>query len=346
MNTRKKIMPDPLLEVRNLKVYYRTEQGPVRAVDDVSFRLLVGKNLALVGESGCGKTTVAKSILHLMADNAYVAGGEIIFKGNRIDTLTDSQFDHLRWKNIAVISQSAMNALNPVYRVGKQIEEAIRAHEKMDSRTAGARVKKLFESVGLAADRARDYPHQFSGGMKQRAIIAMSMALNPDLIVADEPTTALDVVMQDQVMAQIVNIQRKSGSSILMISHDISVVTEVCDDMVVMYAGKVVESCSVESFHNNPCHPYSMGLLMAFPTLEGEARNLISIPGFPPDLGSDVKGCLFTDRCPFRKPICRKEEPPNIEVAPNHISKCHFADAAEEFREISCRPKTWEEIAI
>jgi peptide/nickel transport system ATP-binding protein len=339
-------MPEPLLEVRNLKLYYHTAKGPVRAVDDVSFHLRMGKNLALVGESGCGKTTVAKGILHLMAENAYVAGGEIIFKGDRIDTLAESQFDRLRWKNIAVISQSAMNALNPVYRIGKQIEEAIRAHEKIDRRAAAARVRKLFESVGLAADRARDYPHQFSGGMKQRAIIAMSMALNPDLIIADEPTTALDVVMQDQVMDQIVNIQRKSGSSILMISHDISVVTEVCEDLVVMYAGKVVESCSVENFHNKPCHPYSMGLLMAFPTLEGEARNLISIPGFPPDLGRELNGCLFNDRCPFRKPICREEEPPDIEVEPNHISKCHFADTAEEFREISCKPATWGEIAV
>lgn len=334
------------MDVRNLKVYYKTERGPVRAVDNVSFSLQIGKNLALVGESGCGKTTVAKTILHLMADNAYLAGGEIFLNGNRIDTLTESQFDRLRWKHIAVISQSAMNALNPVYRIGEQIEEAIRAHEKIDRRTARARVKKLFERVGLAPERTRDYPHQFSGGMKQRAIIAMSMALNPDLIIADEPTTALDVVMQDQVMEQIVNIQRKSGSSILMISHDISVVTEVCDDLVVMYAGKVVESCSVESFHNTPCHPYSMGLLMAFPTLEGEAKKLISIPGFPPDLGGVLRGCLFRDRCPFRRSICLEEDPPDIEVEPGHTSKCHFADEAEEFREISCKTETWAEISI
>jgi peptide/nickel transport system ATP-binding protein len=338
-------MAEPLLDVNNLKVYYETERGTVRAVDDVSFSLPVGQNLALVGESGCGKTTAAKAILHLLADNASIRGGEIIFRGRRIDILTEKEFDRLRWNEISVISQSAMNALNPVYRVGDQIIEAIKAHRKIDRRSARQKVKQLFQWVGLAPERARDYPHQFSGGMKQRAIIAMSLALNPALIIADEPTTALDVVMQDQVMEQIVHIQRESASSILLISHDISVVTEVCQHFVVMYAGKVVESCKVEDFHTRPCHPYSMGLILAFPTLEGEAKKLISIPGFPPDLSRELRGCLFRERCPFRQAICEKEDPPDVAVEPGHLSKCHFADQADEMRLLSRKEETWEEPA-
>ncbi|MBW1961884.1 MAG: ABC transporter ATP-binding protein [Deltaproteobacteria bacterium] len=337
-------MTEALLEVRNLKVYYDTERGTVRAVDDISFNLPLGQNLALVGESGCGKTTVAKAILHLLADNASIRGGEIIFKGQRIDSLSEKEFDKLRWNEIAVISQSAMNALNPVYRVGDQIIEAIEAHQKIDRKSAREKVRRLFQWVGLAPERARDFPHQFSGGMKQRAIIAMSLALNPSLIIADEPTTALDVVMQDQVMEQIVHIQKESDSSILMISHDISVVTEVCQYFVVMYAGKVVEACTVENFHNMPCHPYSMGLLLAFPTLEGEARRLISIPGFPPDLSRQIDGCIFYDRCPFRKTICQNETPPNVEVGPGHLAKCHFAHQAEQLRPVSQKEETWEPI--
>ncbi len=339
-------MAEPLLDVRNLKVYYETERGTVRAVDDVSFSLPVGKNLALVGESGCGKTTAAKAILHLLADNARIQGGEIIFRGQRIDHISEKAFDRLRWRQIAVISQSAMNALNPVYRVGNQIVEAIQTHEKTDRKTARERVTQLFQWVGLPPERVRDYPHQFSGGMKQRAIIAMSLALNPAMIIADEPTTALDVVMQDQVMEQIVRVQQKSDSSILMISHDISVLTEVCQHFVVMYAGKVVESCAVESFHTRPCHPYSMGLLLAFPTLEGEVKNLVSIPGFPPDLSQDLSGCLFRDRCPFQQPVCREEDPPDFEVEPGHLSKCHFADKADKMRLQAREEETWEEIPV
>jgi len=339
-------MTEPLLDVKNLRVYYETERGTVRAVDDVSFSLYAGRNLGLVGESGCGKTTAAKAILHLLADNAAIRGGEIIFQGTRIDNLSEKAFDNLRWRQIAVVSQSAMNALNPVYRVGDQIVEAIQAHEKTGKQAARDRVTQLFQWVGLPPERARDYPHQFSGGMKQRAIIAMSLALNPALIIADEPTTALDVVMQDQVMEQIVHVQQESESAILLISHDISVVTEVCQHFVVMYAGKMAESCAVENFHTKPCHPYSMGLLLAFPTLEGEARNLVSIPGFPPDLSKDIGGCLFRDRCPFQQTVCREEEPPDVEVEPGHISKCHFADKADEMRQSAQNEETWEQMTV
>jgi peptide/nickel transport system ATP-binding protein len=196
--------------------------------------------------------------------------------------------------------------------------------------------------VGLPPERIRAYPHEFSGGMKQRVIIAMSLALRPSLIIADEPTTALDVIMQDQILERIVNIQRQSSSSILMISHDISVVTEVCQHIVVMYAGKVMESCSIEQFYRRPCHPYSMGLLMAFPTLEGEARRLISLPGFPPNLLEEVDGCLFRDRCPFQRPICAEIAPPDVEVGPGHVAKCHVAHQADELRPLSTKEETWE----
>jgi len=331
----------PLLEVRNLKVQYYTQRGTTHAVDGMSFALQKGQNLALVGESGCGKTTVAKAILHLLADNAFIREGEILFEGERIDHMPEKEFDRLRWKEISVISQSAMNALNPVYRIEDQIIEAIRAHERIDRRKALQRIEKLFQWVGLAPQRAKDYPHQLSGGMKQRAIIAMSLALNPRLIIADEPTTALDVIMQDQIMERMIHLQQETESSILMISHDISVVTEVCQHIVVMYAGKIAEFCSIEDFHDKPCHPYSMGLLVAFPTLEGEARRLISIPGFPPNLAENLSGCLFRDRCPFRKPICR-EEPPEVEVDRGHWSKCHFALQADEFRATALLETTWE----
>jgi len=333
---------EPLLDVYKIKIDYKTERGLVRAVDEVSFSIRSPQNLALVGESGCGKTTVAKGILHLLADNASISGGRITFQGQRIDNMRERDFDRLRWCQISVISQSAMNALNPVYTVGDQIVEAIQAHERMGKREAHSRVRELFQWVGLPPERVRAYPHEFSGGMKQRVIIAMSLALRPSLIIADEPTTALDVIMQDQILEKIVNIQRQSVSSMLMISHDISVVTEVCQHIVVMYAGKVLESCSIEEFYEHPCHPYSMGLQMAFPTLEGEAKRLISIPGFPPNLLEEISGCLFRDRCPFQRPICEQIAPPDVEVSPGHIAKCHFAHQADGFRLLSAREETWE----
>jgi oligopeptide/dipeptide ABC transporter ATP-binding protein len=333
---------EPLLGVHNIRVNYRTERGFVRAVDDVSFSLRSRQNLALVGESGCGKTTVAKAILHLLADNASISGGEITFQGREIHNMREREFDRYRWREISVISQSAMNALNPVYTVGDQIVEAIQAHERVGRRDAQERVRELFQWVGLSPERIRAYPHEFSGGMKQRVIIAMSLALGPSLIIADEPTTALDVIMQDQILERIVSIQRQSSSSILMISHDISVVTEVCQHIVVMYAGKVMESCSIEEFYRRPCHPYSMGLLMAFPTLEGEAKRLVSISGFPPNLLEEIDGCLFRDRCPFQRPICGEIAPPDVEIAPGHVAKCHFAHQADELRYLSTKEATWE----
>ena len=235
-----------------------------------------------------------------------------------------------------------MNCLNPVYRIGEQIIEAIQAHQTLSSKESLKRVKELFALVGLPPERLRDFPHQFSGGMKQRAIIAMSMALSPDLIIADEPTTALDVIMQDQILEQILRIQRKSSSSILMISHDISTVTEICQNIVVMYAGKVLESCSMWDFYTTPCHPYSMGLLMAFPSLTVENGRLVSISGFPPDLTKEIDGCVFRDRCPFAKGVCGREEPPDIQVDPGHTAKCHFAAQAEEMRLLSRKYETWE----
>lgn len=332
----------PILEVRNLKVNYQIEKGLLAAVDDVSFSVLKSRNLALLGESGCGKTTVIKAILRLLPENALKAGGEIILDGERIDDIKERKFDQLRWSQISMISQAAMNALNPVYRVGEQIEEAIQAHERISRRESLERIRELFNWVGLPPERIRSYPHEFSGGMKQRVIIAMSLALRPKLIIADEPTTALDVVTQDQILEKIVNIQQQSSSSILLISHDVSIVTEVCEDIVVMYAGKVMESCSMVEFYDRPCHPYSMGLLMAIPTLQGNLRSLISIPGFPPDLLKKVEGCLFSERCPFNQPICKSIAPPDMEVSAGHVAKCHFADKADDLRPLSKRDKTWE----
>jgi peptide/nickel transport system ATP-binding protein len=411
-----------MLEVNNLKTYFKILKGTVYAVDGVTFRLDRGETMGLVGESGCGKTTTAFAITKLLPSNGQIVGGEIMFDGSligradfptelsevlkeplwlsetkalvqrKLDRLSRSQeessivetrmhleqeqacvedvssilsdeslseeevkgeleavvhdelsgffakrrrrrFDReveekmmdIRWSKISMIFQGAMNAFNPVYRVGDQIVEALLKHEDMTKDEAKERVLELFDMVGLERSRVGGYPHEFSGGMRQRAIIAMALACNPQLIIADEPTTALDVIMQDRILGEIRDLQRELQIAMMIITHDISVVAEVAETIGIMYAGKLFEFGDIVSIFEKSANPYTIGLTGAFPSIKGERKKLMSIPGSPPDLSEPPHGCRFHPRCKFAQEICRKEEPTTVEVAENHWSLCHFA---------------------
>jgi len=298
-----------LLEVDNLSVEYETSEGNIEAVKNVSFEIQEGERFGLVGESGCGKTTLAKSIIRLLPENGEVTKGSVKFKssnGEKVDLVTanNKKLRQLRWEEFALISQSAMNALDPVYTVGDQIIEAIQLHRDVSKSNASGEARELLSRVGIDQDRVDSYPHQLSGGMRQRVMIAMALALEPSLIIADEPTTALDVMTQDHILAQIDDLSEDIGNSLLMITHDISVVSETCDRVGVMYGGELIEVGKLEQVFTDPEHPYTQGLLNAFPSLEGDESDLITIEGEPPDLTNPPTGCQFYDRCPYREDAC------------------------------------------
>ncbi|MCE8039302.1 ABC transporter ATP-binding protein [Halomonas sp. MCCC 1A11062] len=330
-----------LLKVEDLAIHYRTGAGPVQAVDGIHFDLRPGEALGLVGESGCGKTTAAKAMLRLLPPNGEVPRGRIDFDGRDLVGLDDESMRKVRWKEIAWISQAAMNALDPVYTVGDQILEAMSAHIKIDRKAAWAHAEELFRAVGIDPGRLSAYPHEMSGGMKQRAVIAMALALDPKLIIADEPTTALDVVTQAQILARLSKLRRERGMGLLFITHDISVVVQTCDRVAVMYGGHIMETGPVREVFGTPFHPYTMGLTNAFPTLEGAQRELISIPGSPPDLLHPPAGCRFAERCPFATERCVRETPPLHSVGPDRQSACHYPDQAEAFRVKAALNETW-----
>jgi oligopeptide/dipeptide ABC transporter ATP-binding protein len=331
-----------LLEVEKLGVHYRTRRGVVRAVDGVSFRVEEGENVGIVGESGCGKSTLAKAMTRIFPKNAFIASGKILFKGRDLAAGGDRELRDIRWREISMISQSAMNTLDPVYRVGSQIAEAITHHEKVSSKEAWGRAAALFQTVGLDVEHLKDYPHQLSGGMRQRAIIAMALALQPSLIIADEPTTALDVITQDQILREFKEKRDRFSASMIFITHDISVIAEICDRIAVMYAGRFMEYGTLRDVIKTPFHPYTIGLQNSFLSIDVHHERLISIPGFPPDLIHPPGGCLFRERCPFAEKICH-DDPGLLEVGPGHFSACHFPGRAGEFRERAALDETWAE---
>jgi len=315
-----------VLDVRNLKMYYMIQRGFVRAVDDVSFDVNKGEGLGLAGESGCGKTSVALSILKILPPNARIMGGQIIFKGIDILTLDESTMrERIRWRGISIVFQGAMNALNPVEKIGDQIVEAIKIHEPdVERREALERAQKLFELVGLDPSRINNYPHEFSGGMRQRAMIAMALACNPDVLIADEPGTALDVIVQAQVLKLLRELKDKLKLAMIVITHDLSIITETCEKTAIMYGGKIVEYADVYTIFKEPLHPYTQGLMGAFPHIKAPRTRMYAIPGTPPDLLNPPRGCRFYLRCKYATEICRKTEPKLVEVKPKHFVACHL----------------------
>jgi len=312
-----------LLEVENVSIGYNTKKGYLKAVEGVSFTLEEGASLGFVGESGCGKTTIGMALMGLLPPNGSVREGRILFEGENTLRMSDEEIRKIRWRKMAMIFQAAMNALNPVQRVGNQIAEAILIHDlSVGKEEAMGQVEDLFELVGIPRDRLRDYPHQYSGGMKQRAVIAMALACHPKLIIADEPTTALDVIVQAQILGEIKDLQKEFNLSIIFISHDISIVADMCKDIGVMYAGQLVEFGPREEVFESPSHPYTKALLSSFPTVTGKKSDLIPIPGETPNLVIPPAGCRFCDRCSGPGSSCKTETPAWVEIGPGHKTLC------------------------
>lgn len=317
-----------LLEVRNLSIEYNSpNEAPARAVDEVGFTLREGEALGIVGESGCGKSTLMLSLMRLLPATGRIVAGEIVFRGQDLLDLTEPEMAQVRWGNIAMIFQGAMNALNPVRRVGDQIAEAIWQHYPVSTReTVDNRVSELLEMVGIGAGRKQQYPHQFSGGMRQRAMIAMALACNPQIVIADEPTTALDVMIQAQILELLGKLRERLGLAILFVTHDLGVVAEMCDTVLVMYGGVVVEYADVDTIFNHPQHPYTRELLKAFPDLTRPGEKLAAIPGYPPRLNALPPGCRFAPRCPVVMDRCHQVPPPLYTVGHRHYAGCHLLE--------------------
>ena len=313
----------PLLTVENLSIGYRTRRKFIQSVEGVSFSLNKGKSLGFVGESGCGKTTIGMALMRLLPTNASITQGRVMFDGRNLLEISEEEMRQIRWKKIAMIFQAAMNALNPVHRVGEQIMEAIVTHDpNISMASATRRVEKLFDLVGITTGRMLDFPHNYSGGMKQRVIIAMALACNPDLIIADEPTTALDVIVQSQILNAIKKLQKELEISLIFISHDIAVVADVCDSINIMYAGQVIEAGRREEVFNAPMHPYTKSLLASYLTLDGKKAFPMPYSGAAADLSRLPQGCRFCDRCPVSNPACSHIQPEWIDISATHKVRC------------------------
>lgn len=331
-----------LLESRNLRVTYRSAHGDVRAVDGLDLAINESEVFGLVGESGCGKSTVVKALLRLLPPTARIEADVLRFRERDLLTMAPARFRReILMREIALVPQSAQNSLNPVQRVGAQIVEAIRAHSKASAGKARERVAELFDIVGLQSELMDRFPHQFSGGMRQRAMIAMALAFEPALLVMDEPTTGLDVLVQERLLGRIREIRQRIKSSILLITHDIGVIAETADRVGVMYSGRMVESAPTTALFAASQHPYTLGLKNAFPSILELGRELISIPGSPPDLSDPPKGCGFGERCPFALETCHARRPALIKVGPDHISACIRTADIEYMRAAAAKKLTW-----
>lgn len=330
-----------MLSVRDLSVAYRVSGDEMFAVDGATFDVPQSSIVGLVGESGCGKTTAARALTRVMAANAEIRGGEAIFGGRDLFKLSEAEINRHRWRDIAFIPQSAMNSLDPVYRVETQLVEVLRQRGGLKRAQAQERAEELFGTVGIDPRRLRDFPHQFSGGMRQRVAIALALALNPKLVIADEPVTALDVIVQRQILDQLLDLQKQFGLSVILVTHDISVVAYVCDKVVVMYAGQVVESGNVRTVLTEPSHPYTMGLCNAFPDLHAAAGKLAPIQGAPPSLMKPPAGCRFAPRCPFSADACRVDAPSLADVTAGHNAACYRVAEAPILRKRAAKTETW-----
>ena len=315
-----------LLEVRDLTVEYVTEAGVFCAVEELDFDLEQGKSLGVVGESGCGKTTAMLAAMRLLPEAGRITSGQVLLEGVDILQLPLPQLRDYRWKKISMIFQGAMNALNPVRTVGSQIEEVLLLHDSVPRGEAKAEVGRLLDLVGVSPSRSNEYPHQYSGGMRQRAVIAMALACQPQVVIADEPTTALDVMVQAQILDLLQELQRDLDLSIIMVTHDLGVVAELCDEVLVMYGGKMAEWADIDRIYNHAAHPYTRRLLSAFPDIDDPRATLASIPGHPPPLDNLPPGCRFEPRCGVAIDRCGREMPQPIEVAPGHLASCLLAE--------------------
>lgn len=315
-----------MLDVDGLTTHYLIHEGTVKAAENVNFYIDQGEVFGLAGESGCGKTTVAISIMKLLPYEGKIIGGRVILDGEDLVAMGEEEMRGVRWKKVSMVFQGAMNALNPVFTVGKQIVEAIQTHEDVSKSDAWSRAKELFGLVGLDPGRIKEYSHEFSGGMRQRVMIAMALACNPKLIIADEPVTALDVVVQGQVLDLMKKLQKELNLSTMLITHDLSVIAETCDRTAIMYAGRLVEFTDTVALFKEPLHPYTYGLIGAYPSIIGERKRLNSITGRPPNLINPPPGCRFHPRCPFAEEVCSNKVPEFVEVKKRHYVACHITD--------------------
>jgi peptide/nickel transport system ATP-binding protein len=331
-----------LLSVRGLQVHYRTPVGPVRAVDGASLDVPAGSILGLVGESGCGKSTLGRAIMGVLPEAARIAGGQVVFEGRDLVSLSARERRALLWRRLSFIPQTAMNALDPVLRLRTQMLEVLKERGGLPRAAAQERASALFRMVGIDPARLTDYPHQFSGGMRQRASIALALALDPKLVIADEPVTALDVIVQRQVLDVMREMQARLHLAMILVTHDMAVVAYACDRVAVMYAGQVVEAGPARDVLEAPLHPYTMGLAHAFPDVHGGTSALVPIEGSPPSLLAPPKGCRFAPRCPFA--VARCAEPPPMH-GKGHAAACWRSDEAPALRQAAAQPATWAKVA-
>ena len=313
----------PLLDISHLKVEYLTRRGAVRAVDNVSFSMLPKDVIGLAGESGSGKSTIAHAILRILHPPAMITGGHVLFTGQDVLEMTQTELEYYRWRSFSIVFQSAMNSLNPVMSVHDQLLDVM-LHHGMPKDEAEERASYLFNLVGIDPQRLTAYPHQLSVGMRHRAVIAIALALSPQLLILDEPTTALDVVVQKDILQQISSLKEKLGFAILFITHDLSLLVEFSTDIAIMYAGEIVEKSPARELFDHPYHPYTQGLMNSFPSISGTKRKLTGIPGSPPDLITPPAGCRFHPRCPRFMTVCQQLQPATKSVAEGHTLACHL----------------------